>query len=465
MARAGQGEPTTCRRERSERAGGAVAPHEDRIRASGRLPRVGAVVLQSFSSGLPLGLVWTLLPAWLAYRKVDIKTIGLFTLVQLPWSLKLLWAPLMDRFSPPFLGRKRSWIIVGQLMLVGGLAALAWQARSPDVAVVAGLALFIAFASASQDIAVDAYAVEVLETHEQGVAVGGRVAFYRLAMYLSGSAAITAGALWGWPWIFAGLALIFVPMIGVVAASPEPARLPPPPRSLRDAVWEPLAGIFRMRRAAEILAFVLLYKLGENLATSLTKPFLVQHGFSPWDVGVAAGTIGLGATLAGTFAGGLVSDRLGLGRALWLGGVLQSVGCLGYALVDRLGGPIGHSPIDVHRLAMYLAVGSEAAFQGMAAGALDVLLIRLTSRRFSATQYALYSSFFGLGRVIVGPLAGRLVAGFGWTPFFDLTIVAAIPGLVMLQRFSPFGSAEPLVEPAGAETAAPELSPAGGEES
>ncbi len=413
------------------------------LRAAARSPRVGAVALQSFSSGLPLGLVWILLPAWLAYRGVDIKTIGLFSLAQAPWNFKFLWAPLMDRFSLPFLGRKRSWIVVTQLLLVGATLALAFEVHSPSVIVVAGLATLIAFASASQDIAIDAYAVEVLEPSEQGVAVGARIAVYRVAMYLAGALAITLGARLGWSWVLVGVALLFVPMIGVVVASPEPVEVPLPPRRLRDAVWGPLVSVFRMDRALEILSFVLLYKLGENLATALTRPFLIQKGFSAADVGVATATIGLGATLLGTFAGGLATERVGLGRALWISGVLQMAGCLGYALVDRLGGPISAGMFDSHRLAMYAAVGGEATFQGMAAGALGVLLLRLTSRSFSATQFALFSSIFALGRVVVGPLAGILVDALGWTPFFLFTVVAALPGLAMLERFAPWGSAEP----------------------
>ncbi len=438
------------------------APTLESLRAAGRSPRVAAVTLQSFSSGVPLGLVWILLPAFLAYRHVDIKTIGLFSLVQAPWNFKFLWAPLMDRYSLPWLGRKRSWILVSQLLLLLGTLGLAASVRARSLGTLAGFAAFVAFASASQDIAIDAYAVEILEPAEQGLAVGARVAVYRLAMYVAGALAITAGASWGFPWVIGGLALLFLPMMGVVAASPEPARPPSPPRTLREAVLEPLAGIFRMRRAVEILAFVLLYKLGENLATSLTRPFLIEKGFSPADVGVATATLGLAAMLAGTLAGGVAADRLGLGHALWISGLLQAAGCLGYAAVDRLGGPLGPSLLDAHRLVMYGAVTVEASFQGMAAGALGVLLLRLTARSFSATQFALFTSLFALGRVAVGPAAGWLAGTLGWTPFFFSTVVACVPGLVMLQRFAPLGAAEPPIEPAELEPPSPGLSPAGG---
>ena len=413
------------------------------LRAAARSPRVGAVALQSFSSGLPLGLVWIFLPAWLAYRGVDIKTIGLFSLAQAPWNFKFLWAPLMDRYSPPWLGRRRSWILVTQVWLVLGTLGLAYEAQSPTVGSIALLAVFVAFASASQDIAIDAYAVEILEKEEMGLAVGARISVYRLAMYLSGALSITLGAKYGWPAVLVGIALLFIPMMGVVAAAPEPVIPPDRPTSLRKAVWEPLVGIFRMNKALEILTFVLLFKLGENLATALTRPFLIQKGFTPADVGVATATIGLVATLVGTFAGGVATDQLGLGRTLWITGVLQAVGCLGYAAVDQLGGPASAFLFDPHRLAMYLAIGAEATFQGMAAGALGVMLLRLTSRSFSATQFAIFSSLFALGRVLVGPAAGYLVDAIGWTPFFILTVAVSVPGLVLLQRFAPLGQPEP----------------------
>ena len=289
-----------------------------------------------------------------------------------------------------------------------------------------------------------------------GLAVGARISVYRLAMYLSGALSITLGAKFGWPAVLVGIALLFVPMMGIVLAAPEPEVPPDRPKSLRQAVWEPLLGIFRMNKALEILTFVLLFKVGENLATALTRPFLIQKGFSPADVGVATATLGLAATLVGTFAGGVATDRLGLGRALWITGVLQALGCLGYAGIDQLGGPASANLFDSHRLMMYLAIGTEATFQGMAAGALGVLLLRLTSRSFSATQFAIFSSLFALGRVLVGPAAGYLVDAIGWTPFFVLTVGASIPGLVMLQRFAPIGTAEPdLQAPAPVSTDRP----------
>src|SRR5262245_56221304 len=201
--------------------------------------RIGAVTLQSFSSGLPLGLVWIALPAFLTYRGVDIRTVGLFSLAQAPWTFKFLWSPLMDRFGPRFprMSRRRSWIIVCQLLLAAAILVLAGVGTTADVTVIAVLALVIAFASASQDIVIDAYAVEVLERSEQGLAVGARTALARTAVLLSGAVTITLGQRLGWPPVLAGVALLFVPLVGVVLWSPEPTAAPPPPRTLREAVF------------------------------------------------------------------------------------------------------------------------------------------------------------------------------------------------------------------------------------
>ncbi len=414
--------------------------------------RIGAVVIQSFSSGLPLGLVWIALPAYLTYRGVDIRTVGLFSLAQAPWTFKFLWAPLLDRFEPRFLGRKRSWIVVWQAALLAGTGLLALGGASPSVGAVAGLAVLVAFASASQDVVIDGYAVDVLEKSEQGLAVGARVALYRGAMLLSGAVAITLGQRFGWPAVFAGLALLYVPLAGAVVWSPPPpAEAARVPRSLREAVFDPLVDIFRRSRALQIIAFLLLYKFGENLATALTRPFLIQKCFSPEDVGLATASIGLVAAILGTFVGGSSTHRLGLTRALWLFGAIQAVGFLGYVVVDRMtpgtpcGGGVAGALVQptANRLVMYAAVALENAAQGMASGAFGVLLLRLTQKQFSSTQYALFSSIFAIGRVLAGPPAGFLADAVGWTPFFLLSVLASVPGLVLLQKFAPLSAPEP----------------------
>ena len=418
--------------------------------------RIAAVTLQSFSSGLPLGLVWIALPALLTYRGVDIRTVGLFSLAQAPWTFKFLWSPLMDRFGPRFprMGRRRSWILVCQLVLAVTILVLAGAGTTADVTVIALLALVIAFGSASQDIVIDAYAVEVLERSEQGLAVGARTALARTAVLLSGAVTITLGQRLGWPPVLAGVALLFVPLAAVVLWSPEPTAPPPPPRTLREAVFGPLLDLFRRQGILPILGFLFFYKFGENLATALIRPYLIQKCYVPEDVGLATATIGLICLITGTLVGGASTERIGLTRALWIFGAMQDVGFLGQVLVDHLtpgspcaGGVIGAviQPMS-HRFAMYGAIALENLCQGLATGAFGVLLLRMTERKFSATQYALFSSIFALGRTVTGPIAGYFADALGWTPFFFVCTAASIPGLILLQQFAPLGGREPRLD-------------------
>jgi PAT family beta-lactamase induction signal transducer AmpG len=397
--------------------------------------RLAAVALQSFASGLPLGLVWIAIPTWLTQAGVDIKVVGLFTLAQAPWSFKFVWSPLMDRYPLPFLGRKRGWIFLTQVALLGLGLWLAGVSGHPEaVWVIGSMSLAIGFAAASQDIAIDAYAVEVLHKDEHGAAVGARTALYRAAMFISGGLAITLGAAYSWKLVNLVLALCYVPLLLVTLHSPEPEALPKPPVSLREAVWGPFVGFLAQHRALEILAFVVLYKLSDNLTQALTGPFLTQMGFSAADVGVGRSGMAIAATLVGTFLGGVLTNSLGLGRALWVFGLLQILSNLGYALVAQVG---------PNRAIMYGAVAFELGCSGLGSGAFGVLLLRLTQKRFSATQYALLSSLFSIPRILAGPPAGLLADTLGWRDFFILTLPVGIPGLMMLARFVPWSVRDP----------------------
>ncbi|HEY6552370.1 MAG TPA: MFS transporter, partial [Vicinamibacteria bacterium] len=239
------------------------------------------------------------------------------------------------------------------------------------------------------------------------------------------------------------LALCYIPCLWVTWRAPEPEETIAPPGRLRDAVWGSFLGFLGQHRALEILAFVVLYKLSDNLTQALARPFLVQVGFGPVDVGVATATIGLLATLVGTMLGGLLTNSLGLGRALWIFGFLQIVSNLGYALVAEVG---------PHRPLMYAATAFEMGSTGLGSGAFGVLLLRLTQKRFSATQYALLSSLFTLPRILGGPVAGVMADAIGWRDFFVFTIVTGIPGMLMLARFVPWGVREPVFQVATART-------------
>jgi PAT family beta-lactamase induction signal transducer AmpG len=374
----------------------------------------------------------------MARAGVDIKVIGLFALAQAPWSFKLLWSPSMDRYPPPLLGRKRGWILLSQVGLFAlGLGLAGVSDRPEAVWVIGGFALAIAFASASQDIAYDGYAVEVLRREEYGLATAARVAFYRGAMLVSGGVAITLAAETSWAYVNLLLALVYLPFMAITCLAPEPETPARPPTTLRDAVFGPFVGLLVRHRAVEILAFVVLYKLSDNLTQALTRPFLVQVGFGDFDVGVATATIGQAALVGGTFLGAVLTNRLGLGRALWVFGFLQLFSNLGYAAVAQVG---------VHRPLMYAAQAFELGSSGLGTGAFGVLLLRLTQKRFSATQYALLSSLFTLPRILAGPAAGVLADTMGWRDFFIATVLFGVPGMVMLARFVPWSLREPTFE-------------------
>jgi len=392
-----------------------------------------AVSLLSLSSGLPLGLVWLAVPTWMAAVGVDIKTVGLMSLAQAPYSFKFLWAPVMDRVWPPLLGRKRGWVLITQLLLAGLLGGLASIATSPTIGAVSGLLLAISFISATQDIAIDAYAVEVLQPAEVGPAAGARTALYRAAMWVSGNVVISLGPLWGWPVTLLALGALFLVLMPVTIFAPEPTALPAAPTSMREAVWQPFVGFLSRPRALQIAAFLFLYKLADNLASALIRPFLQLHGYSEWDVGVGSGTATLISVFLGTFIGGFLTQRLSVTRALWIFGVVQGLSNVGYAVVAEL---------PVNRALLYAAVSLENFTSGLGTAAFAYLLLQLTEKRFSATQYALLSSLFGLGRTLTGPPAGALADALGWTGFFLLSVPAALPGLLMLHSFAPWRDAD-----------------------
>ena len=396
------------------------------------------VSLLSFSSGMPLGLVWFAIPDWMRDIGVDIRVVGIITLAQAPWTFKFLWSPLVDRYVPPFLGRRRGWTAIAQVALFVATLMLAGVGDHPDsLWVVGALALAIAFASATQDIAIDAYAVDVLRPDEQGVAVGARIAVYRAAMLVAGGLSITLAAAYSWSLVNIGLALAYLPMLVITWKAPEPEEKLVAPQTLRDAVWLPFLGFLSRHRALEILAFVFFYKFADQLAQSLTRPFLIDMGYDAFDRGVALASVGAVATIVGAFFGGAVTTVIGLGPSLWVFGLLQTFSNIGYFIL---------AGSELSRPLMYGATGFELLTSGMGTGAYSVLLLRMTQRRFSATQYALFSSLFGLPRLLAGPISGFLVDAMGWRMFFLFTIPCSIPGLVLLSRFAPFGVREPKFE-------------------
>ncbi|OGP80993.1 MAG: AmpG family muropeptide MFS transporter [Deltaproteobacteria bacterium RBG_16_64_85] len=388
-----------------------------------RSPRLFWVLLLGFSSGIPLALTGTTLQAWMATDKIDLTVIGVFSLVGLPYTVKYLWAPVMDRFIPPFLGRRRGWMLVTQLGLVFAISAMAFSNPSGATTLFAVLAFLVAFVSASQDVVVDAYRTEVLEPVELGPGAGVHILGYRIAMLTSGALAlILADRL---PWKTVYLLMAGSMLVGVAASvfSPEPQLEERPPASLKEAVAQPFVEFLSRPGALGILLFVILYKLDVVMATALTTPFMLELGFTKTDIGAVTKGFGMVATIVGTLAGGAVVARAGMKASLWLFGILQSVSTLAFLALARLG---HHYPM------MVAAIGLENLCSGMGTAAYVAFLMSLCNKRFTATQYALLTSLMAITRVIVGAPTGYLAKTIGWELYFLVSMLSAVPGLLLL---------------------------------
>ena len=383
------------------------------------------LLLLGFSSGLPLALTAGTLQAWLAAERVDIVAIGWFALVGQPYTYKFLWAPLMDRYAPPFLGRRRGWLLVTQALLALAVAFMGTLRPESSVWLLGATALAVAFLSASQDIVFDALRADWLGPEERGAGAAVSVLGYRVAMLVSGGGAlILADQVLGWAgtyWLMAALMGVGMAAAWFVVEPDEGGRAP---RTLDEAVVKPFAEFFSRHGALALLALVVLYKLGDAFAGNLTTAFLLRGpGFSLTEVGAINKGFGLAATIVGALVGGALMAKLRLYRALMLFGVLQAVTNLGFMLL-ALGGK--------NYALMVAVVGLENLCGGMGTTAYVALLMALCDRRFSATQYALLSALSAVGRVYVGPAAGYLVKGVGWELFFLLTFCIALPGLLLL---------------------------------
>jgi PAT family beta-lactamase induction signal transducer AmpG len=400
-----------------------------------RSRRLAVILALGFSSGLPITLTGGTLQAWMTVEGVDLSTIGAFTLVGLPYVWKFLWAPAMDRFVPPFLGRRRGWLVLTQLTLALGIAAMAFLSPRTDLAVVAWLALFVAFASASQDIVVDAYRTDVVTREQRGLAGALGVAGYRIAVLVSGALALVlvggSGVIPALGWRNTYLLMAALMAVGVLAAvwGEEPSAANAP-RNLREAVVEPFREFFSRPGAIALLVLLVLYKLGDAFAESLTTAFLLRGaGFSLDDVGWVNKAIGFAAIIAGALLGGALMVKLGLYRALLIFGILQGVAILSF---------MWHALVGKSYPIMVLAVGLEKGTSGMGTAAFVALLMALCDHRFTATQYALLSALASIGRVFIGPVAGYATdpkyLGLSWAAFFFWAFVSAIPGLVFVWR-------------------------------
>lgn len=386
--------------------------------------RVAIITILGFSSGLPLALTGGTLQAWMTVEGVDLKTIGIFALVSLPYTLKFLWSPLMDRFSLPFLGRRRGWILLTQICLMLAIVAMSFCSPQQLPLLLAMIALFVAFTSASQDIVIDAYRTDVLHDKERGAGAAVFVFGYRIAILFSGAFALIISEYINWNNTY--LLISSGMLIGIIATflAPEPEIKASTPKSLSEAVTGPLKDFFSRKYAVLILLLIILYKLGDAYAGSLTTAFLIRGlGFTAGDVGTINKGLGLICVIGGSFIGGALMVKFGLMKALMVFGILQAVSNLSFMLLAYIG--------KNYELFVF-AIAFENLSGGMGTSAFVALLMSLCNRSFSATQYALLSSLAAIGRIFISPSSGFLVESIGWANFFFVTTIIALPGLVLL---------------------------------
>lgn len=395
-------------------------------------------VFTGFASGMPLYLLLNLLPAWLRSEGVSLKAIGLFALIQFPYTWKFLWAPLLDRYVLP-LGRRRGWIVLTQALLLVVIALLGQFSPATDLGLIVWLAAALAFLSATADIALDAYRRELLAEHELGLGNSVHVNAYRIAGLVPGSLSLILADRLPWDAVFFVTALFMLPGIVMALLVREPAVAGNAPRTLRDAVVEPFRefiGRAGPKEALLILAFIFFYKLGDSMATALATPFYLDMGYAKSDIGLVAKHAGLWPAVIGGLLGGLWMVSLGINRALWLFGVVQVVSIFGFAWLSSLGPQAVIDGAALARLAV--VIGFEALGVGLGTAAFVAFIARATHPVYTATQFALFTSLAAVPRTFVNAATGWLVEWMGWMSFFLLCVALALPGMALLVKVAPW---------------------------
>ncbi len=393
--------------------------------------RMLVALLMGFSCGLPLLLTITVLQAWMKEEGVDLSVIGMMALVGIPYTVKFLWAPFLDRFTLPFLGRRRGWLLVAQVALIFSIAGMGSIEPGNNPWMVAFAAFLVTFFSASQDIAVDAYRREDLTDEELGLGSSLYVNGYRVGMLLASGGGLIMADHISFSAVYLIMAACMLPGVVTTLLAREPEATLGTPRDMREAVIDPLVEYFSRQGALWMLAFILLYKIGDTMASSMTTPFYLEIGFSKTEIGAVVKLFGFWATVAGGLIGGVIMIRLGINRALWVFGFLQAISTACFALLAR----IGH---NVPALSGVIAF--ENLSGGMGTAAFVAFMASITNKRFTATQYALLSSLMGVPRVIASAPTGYLAKGLGWESYFIMCTLIALPGMLLLFKFAPWGS-------------------------
>lgn len=389
-------------------------------------------VFLGFASGMPLYVLFQLVPAWLRSHEVDLATIGLFALVSLPYTWKFLWSPLMDRYKLPFLGRRRGWALITQIGLLFSIAALGRFDPSVSLQAIVVTVFVIALFSASQDIVIDAYRRELLADDEMGTGTSFFVNAYRLSSLVPGSLALILSDHLPWSTVYWVTAAFMVIGIATTLIIKEVSDDSLAPGTLRQAVLDPFREFFSrdgIKAGLAILGFMFLYKLGDNMATALATPFYLDMGFSRTEIGSIAKVAALWAVIAGGILGGIVMLKVSINRALWIFGFVQMFTILGYVWLST----IGHSPIG-----LFIVVSGEYLGVGLGSIALTAYMARETSKAFTATQFALFSSFIAIPRTFANASTGFIIEAIGYTQFFIVCTLVAIPGMLLLLKVAPW---------------------------
>lgn len=396
-------------------------------------------IFTGFASGLPLYLLLNLVPAWLKTEGLSLRAIGAFALIQFPYTWKFLWAPLLDRYGIlPWLGRRRSWMFVSQIGLIAAIGWLGQLSPVDHLTLVIGLTALLAFLSATQDIALDAFRREILPDHELGLGNAIHVNAYRIAGLIPGSLSLILADHLPWSQVFVITAAFMIPGLLMTLSVREPLAAAGTPRTLRDAVIEPFREFFGrhgVQSALLVLAFLFFYKLGDSLCTALATPFYLDMGYSKTEIGVIAKNAGLWPMVIGGILGGIWMIKLGINRALWLFGVVQFVTILGFVWMAWIG-PGESSPARLATLAIVIA--GEAVGAGLGTTAFVAFMARTTHPAYTATQLALFTSLMAVPRTFINATAGWLVEAMGWTQFFWLCFFLAIPGMLLLLKVAPW---------------------------
>lgn len=418
-------------------------------------------ILTGFSSGLPLFFLLNLLPAWLKTEGISLKEIGLLALIQFPYAWKFLWAPLLDRYALPMLGRRRGWMALAHLGLLASMAWLGSVSPHSELPLLIGVAATVAFLSATLDIVLDAFRRELLPEIELGLGNAVHVNAYKVAGLVPGSLSLILADHLPWWQVFMVTAAFMLPGLLMTLSVREPVTGQNIPKTLREAVVEPFHEFIHRqgwRSALLILAFIFCYKLGDSLCTALATPFYLEMGYSKSEIGLIAKNAGLWPSVIGGLLGGMWMLRLGINRALWVFGVVQALAILGFmwlAWFAQQGGlavsevaQAGVTASDATRWwALAAVIGLEAFGVGLGTAAFVAFIARTTHPAYTATQFALFTSLAAVPRTLINASAGWLVESLGWVSFFVLCFVLAIPGMWLLRRVAPWGEVDAAVQP------------------